>query len=87
MIYMAITKAQQKATAKYIKNNYDEMKIRYPVLKNKKFLLPLLWIVRFFDTIIHNPNNAKGRFNDSKKIMNIDDNMVEVQRISGIKKL
>ena len=67
--------------------NYDEMKIRYPVLKNKKFFLPLFWIVRFFDTIIHNPNNAKGRFNDSKKIMNIDDNMVEVQRISGIKKL
>ena len=67
--------------------NYDEMKIRYPVLKNKKFLLPLFWIVRFFDTIIHNPNNAKGRFNDSKKIMNIDDNMVEVQKISGIKKL
>lgn len=31
---MAITKAQQKATAKYIKNNYDEIKIR--VAKGKK---------------------------------------------------
>jgi predicted HicB family RNase H-like nuclease len=25
---MTVSKAQQKATAKYIKNNYDEMKIR-----------------------------------------------------------
>lgn len=62
------------------------MKIRYPVLKNKKFFAFVL-DCQVFDTIIHNPNNAKGRFNDSKKIMNIDDNMVEVQRISGIKKL
>ena len=30
VIYMAITKAQQKATAKYIKNNYDEIKTRVP---------------------------------------------------------
>lgn len=67
--------------------NYDEMKIRYPFLENKKFLLPLFWIVRFFDTLLHNPYNAKGRFNDSKKIMNIDDKMVEIQKISGIKKL
>ena len=63
------------------------MKIRYPILENKKFLLPLFWIVRFFDTLLHNPYNAKVRFNDSKKIMNIDDKMVEIQKISGIKKL
>ena len=30
VIYMAITKAQQKATAKYVKNNYDEIKTRVP---------------------------------------------------------
>ncbi len=67
--------------------NYNDMKIRYPILENKKFLLPLFWIVRFFDTLLHNPYNAKGRFNDSKKIMDIDDKMVEIQKISGIKKL
>ena len=67
--------------------NYDEMKIRYPFLEGKKILLPLFWIVRFFDTLIHNPSNAKGRLRDSKKIMDIDDNMVEIQKISGIKKL
>ena len=66
---------------------YNELKIRYPVLENKKFLLPLFWIVRFFDTLIHNPKNAKGRFDASKKIMNIDDEMIEIQKISGIKKL
>ena len=66
---------------------YNEMKIRYPVLENKKILLPLFWIVRFFDTLIHNPKNAKGRFDASKKIMNIDDEMIEIQKISGIKKL
>jgi predicted HicB family RNase H-like nuclease len=27
---MAISKAQQKAVAKYMKNNYDELKIRVP---------------------------------------------------------
>lgn len=27
---MATTKAQQKAVAKYMKNNYDELKIRVP---------------------------------------------------------
>ena len=27
---MAISKAQQRATAKYIKNNYDDIKIRIP---------------------------------------------------------
>lgn len=67
--------------------DYNEMKIRYPVLENKKILLPLFWIVRFFDTLIHNPKNAKGRFDASKKIMDIDDEMIEVQKISGIKKL
>lgn len=27
---MAVSKAQQKAVAKYIRNNYDEIKIRLP---------------------------------------------------------
>lgn len=27
---MAVSKAQQKATAKYMKNNYDEIKVRVP---------------------------------------------------------
>ena len=66
---------------------YDELKIRYPFLEGKKFLLPLFWIIRFFDTLIHNPRNAIQRLDDSKKIMSIDEKMVEVQRISGIKKL
>lgn len=26
---------------------YDELKIRYPFLEGKKFLLPLFWIIRF----------------------------------------
>lgn len=66
---------------------YKEMKIRYPILEKKKFLLPLFWIVRFFDTMVHNPRNAKQRLDDSKKIVGIDDNMVKIQRESGIEKL
>ena len=27
---MAVSKAQQKAVAKYMKNNYDELKVRVP---------------------------------------------------------
>ena len=34
---MTVSKAQQKATAKYIKNNYDEMKIR--IKKGSKQLI------------------------------------------------
>lgn len=34
---MAVSKAQQKAVAKYMKNNYDEMKIR--VTKGAKSLI------------------------------------------------
>lgn len=34
---MAVSKAQQKAVAKYMKNNYDEMKIR--VKKGSKNLI------------------------------------------------
>ena len=34
---MAVTKAQQKAVAKYMKNNYDELKIRVP--KGKKNII------------------------------------------------
>ena len=34
---MAVSKAQQKAVAKYMKNNYDEMKIR--VTKGVKSLI------------------------------------------------
>lgn len=66
---------------------YKEMKIRYPILQKRKFLLPLFWIVRFFDTVIHNPRNALQRLDDSKKIVSIDDEMVEIQRKSGIEKL
>lgn len=34
---MAVSKAQQKAVAKYMSNNYDELKIRVP--KGKKDVL------------------------------------------------
>lgn len=34
---MTVSKAQQKATAKYVKSNYDELKIRVP--KGKKQLV------------------------------------------------
>ena len=66
---------------------YDELKIRYPSIEGKKFLLPLFWIIRFFDTLFRNPDNAAQRFRDSKKIIDIDDEMVEVQKNSGIEKL
>lgn len=76
-----------KTVFKIVFLEYKEMKIRYPILEKKKFLLPLFWIVRFFDTMVHNPRNAKQRLDDSKKIVGIDDNMVKIQRKSGIEKL
>lgn len=30
VVYMPVSKAQQKAVSKYMKNNYDEIKVRTP---------------------------------------------------------
>ena len=35
---MAVSKAQQRAVNKYVKNNYDEIKLRMP--KGKKEIIP-----------------------------------------------
>ena len=37
---MTVSKAQQKATAKYIKNNYDEMKIRIKKVQSNLYKPP-----------------------------------------------
>lgn len=63
------------------------MSIRYPVLKNHKWLTPLFWIVRAFDTLIHEPKNAKGRLVDSIDIMKIDTEVVNAQNDAGIDEL
>ena len=34
---MAVSKAQQRAVNKYVKNNYDEIKLRIVLFKIKKF--------------------------------------------------
>ena len=36
MIYISISKAQQKAVAKYTKTNYDEIKLRVPKGRKEK---------------------------------------------------
>lgn len=36
---MPVSKAQQKAVSKYMKENYDEIKIRIPKAKRRKFRL------------------------------------------------
>lgn len=33
---------------------------RYPVLKKQKWLLPLFWIIRWFDVLIHSPAKIKS---------------------------
>lgn len=65
----------------------EVMAIRYPVLKRQKWLTPLFWIVRVFDTLIHEPKNAKGRLVDSIDIMKIDTDVVNVQNDVGIDEL
>ena len=65
----------------------DIMSIRYPIIKKHKWLTPLFWLIRVFDTLIHEPKNAKGRFQESAEIIKIDEKRIDVQRDSGIDKL
>lgn len=63
------------------------MTTRYPILKKCIILLPLFWIVRFFDTLIRTPQNFRKSVKDTTDIMKIDDDLVNAQRDSGIEKL
>lgn len=63
------------------------MTTRYPVLKKCIILLPLFWVVRFFDTLIRTPQNFKKSVRDTTSIMKIDNDLVNAQRDSGIEKL
>ncbi len=63
------------------------MTTRYPILKKFIFLLPLFWIVRFFDTLIRTPQNFRKSVKDTTNIMMINDDLVNAQRESGIDKL
>lgn len=63
------------------------MTTRYPVLKKCIFLLPLFWIVRFFDTLIRTPQNFKKSVKDTTNILKIDNSLVDAQRDSGIDEL
>lgn len=76
-----------KTLFKIVFPSYDEIKIRYPSIGGKKILLPLFWIIRFFDTVFHGSRGISRRIEDSKKIIDIDDEMIKIQKISGIEKL
>lgn len=65
----------------------ETMSIRYPVLRKCIFLLPLFWIIRFLETLIRYPVRFKNRARHSIKILQIDDDLVNAQRDSGIEKL
>lgn len=63
------------------------MTTRYPVLKKCIILLPLFWIIRFFDTLIRTPQNFKKSVRDTTSIIKIDDDLINSQRDSGINEL
>lgn len=63
------------------------MAIRYPVLKKFMFLLPLFWVIRFFDTLLRFPRHFIDRIKSSFRILNIKDDLVDAQRDSGIDEL
>ncbi len=47
---------------------YRSMKLRYPILKVLPFLLPLLWIVRWFDVLINHRDRYRRRRNEWKSM-------------------
>lgn len=63
------------------------MTIRYPILKKFIWLLPIFWIVRFFDTLLRTPENFKRSVRNSTKILKIDEDLVNAHHDSGIDKL
>lgn len=65
----------------------ETMCIRYPALKKCIYLLPLFWVIRFFDTLIRFPRHFIDRIKSSVRILRIDNDLVDAQRDSGIDKL
>lgn len=82
-----IRRQKAKSVLSVIFPSLGEMQIRYPVLKKEKFLLPVFWVIRFFDTLRFARKNIHGRMENAQKIISIDSKMIEIQKISGIKEL
>lgn len=76
--------ARKKTAVENIFPPLEIMQIRYPVLNKQKWLLPLFWIVRIIQTLIQNPENAKGRFKNTADLDKIDEDMISAQRESLI---
>ena len=67
--------------------SYKTMKGKYKILKKLPFLLPLVWIYRWFEVLFSRPKNIKSTITDSKNL-NQDriDFTNEVMKITKIKK-
>lgn len=58
---------------------FESMKVRYPELKNKKWLLPYLYVKRLWYSLIHRSGEVKSEINSAK---NVDYKQVEkIQRL------
>lgn len=53
-----------KAIIRIFFPSYNDIKMKYPVLKTHKYLLPAIWIFRWVDSVIKRPKNFKVIMNE-----------------------
>lgn len=64
----SVSKAKFTSILNLVFLPYSSMKIKYPFLTTKPFFLPFMWIVRWFDAIIHKRNNIRRQADRLNKI-------------------
>ncbi len=69
----SVSKAKLKSILNLVFMPYSSMKIKYPFLTTKPFLLPFMWIVRWFVAIVHKRNNIRQQ---ADRLNKINDNVV-----------
>ena len=52
---------------------YSSMCVKYPFLKKMPFLLPVMWVVRWFDAVFNKRDNIKRQH---ERLNKIDDKTV-----------
>lgn len=76
----SITAGKIKSIFSMIFPNYELMSELFPVLKKYKFLLPLMWIARWFKSVFGKNSGLKNTLNVSAEILSADDEAIAAQR-------
>ena len=70
----SVSSAKRKKILSLIFMPYSSMKRRYPILERLPFLLPIMWVVRWFDAIFNRKKNVSRHI---EKLNQIDEEKVD----------